>query len=67
MLKLSLLACCALLAFMLMNPQSGPFVHLIVAPALGVLGALLLILLGTGSLLRSRKVGAAHPHERSDA
>src|SRR5260221_11295076 len=48
--RYGLLACCVLLAYMLLDGQSGPFVHLIVAPALGLIGSLLLILVALASM-----------------
>ena len=58
LLKYSLLACCILLAVMLLNAQSGPFIHLIVAPALGLVGSSVLILLALASLRRDSREGS---------
>lgn len=66
-LKIALLGCCMLLVYMLWSEQSGPFVHLIVAPAIGLLGSALLLLLAVGAMLHhAREFRVARAREGSD-
>jgi hypothetical protein len=51
-LNLGLLACLAALALMLMNHQSELFVSLIVAPAIGLIGCALLIIVAFRSTVQ---------------
>ena len=58
LLKYGLLACCVLLTLMLLNVQSDPFSHLIVAPVLGLIGSTVLILLALATLRRNWREGS---------
>ena len=67
-LTLGLLACLAGLALMLMNHQNELFVSLIVAPAIGLIGCALLIIVALGSLVRpAREFNGAVSNEGSEA
>jgi ABC-type nickel/cobalt efflux system permease component RcnA len=67
-LNLGLLACLAGLALMLMNHQSELFVSLIVAPAIGLIGCALLIIVALASIVRpAREFNGAVSNEGSEA
>ena len=67
-LKLGLLVCFAGLAFMLLQHQNELYVSLIVAPAVGLIGCALLILVALGSIVRpSREFNGAVANEGSEA
>ena len=65
-LKLGLLACCAILAAMLMNQQRELFVSLFLAPAIGLIGCVLLIVVALGSIVRPAR-DFSSSNEGSDA
>jgi ABC-type nickel/cobalt efflux system permease component RcnA len=67
-LNLGLLGCLAALTLMLMNHQSELFVSLIVAPAIGLIGCALLIIVALASIVRpAREFNGAVSNERSEA